>query len=334
MYLKLKRIPFLAAATLSVPLVELILGWWNVALRWRVLALAGIAATILLLALRELKQVSEDLASIRNIIDAAARGEFDRQIPIPKNADAFALAEAVGRMRIHIADLARKLADSVRMQSLNLLGSVLVHDIRNISFRLHSMSRNLTDNYDDPAYREALSKAMSDSARQMDQLVQRFRTQKQMVTVKSRTDLNEVTARAIRNVKSASDLLRITEEYGDLPLVWADPMLLENAFFNIIENAREAMPNGGSIAIRTGVVNGNQSHEKRAVIEITDSGPGMSEEFVNRNLFAPFVTTKPRGLGVGLHTSREIVRMHEGEIAVKSKPGLGTVFRIFLPVGD
>lgn len=334
MYLKLKRIPLLAAVTLSLPLVELILGWWNVALRWRVLVLAGIAATILLLALRELKQVSEDLASIRNIIDAAARGEFDRQIPIPGNADAYALAEAVGKMRVHIADLARKLADSVRTQSLNLLGSVLVHDIRNISFRLHSMSRNLQDNYGDPDYRESLSRAMVESARQMDQLVQRFRTEKQMVTVKSRTDLNEVTARAIRNVRSAGGSLRITEEYGELPLIWADPMLIENAFFNIIENAREAMPNGGSIAVRTRVVKGNQNAVKRAVIEIADSGPGMSDDFIQKNLFAPFVTTKPRGLGVGLHTSREIVRMHDGEIIVQSKPGLGSVFRVFLPVGD
>ena len=334
MYLKSKRIQLLAALALSVPFLELVLGWWNVALHWRVLALAGLAATILLLAVRELKQVSKDLASIRNIIDLAARGEFDREIPVPKNPDAFALAAAVGKMRLHIAELARKLADSVRTQSLNLLGSVLVHDIRNISFRLHSMSRNLEDNYDDPGFRESLSKAMTESAKQMDQLVLRFRTEKKMVTVKSRTDLNEITARAMRNVRNSGASLRITEEYGDLPLVWADPMLIENAFFNIIENAREAMPNGGSIAVRTHLSNGVQHGERRAVIEITDSGPGMTDDFIQRNLFAPFVTTKPRGLGVGLHTSREIVRMHDGEIIVKSTPGLGTIFRVLLPVGD
>ena len=329
----MRRIQFVVAA-LSAPLIELVLSWWNVALIWRVLALAGVAATILLLALREWKQVSRDLALIREVIDAMARGEFDRDIPVPAGHDAAVLADAIGKMRLHIAEMAGRLADSVRTESLNLLGSVLVHDIRNISFRLQSMRQNLAEHYDDPSYRETLAKAMEDSARQMDQIVQRFRTQKEMVTVKSRSNLNEIAARAIRNVQNGGGSLTITEEYGALPLVWADPMLIENAFYNIVENAREAMPNGGYVAVRTRVLDGNHNGQRLVVVEIADSGPGMTEDFIQRNLFAPFVTTKARGLGVGLHTSRQIVRMHDGDIVVRSRLGRGTIFSVMLPVGD
>jgi hypothetical protein len=65
-------------------------------------------------------------------------------------------------------------------------------------------------------------------------------------------------------------------------------------------------------------------------IRVTDTGPGMSETFIRERLFRPFATTKDRGLGLGLHQSRSIVRAHGGAIRVESTPGTGTTFQVIL----
>ena len=111
-------------------------------------------------------------------------------------------------------------------------------------------------------------------------------------------------------------------------------MLLENAIYNVAENAREAMRRGGLLAVRTRLVASDANGSSQAVVEIADTGPGMSEEFIRKDLFAPFVTTKPRGLGLGLYTCRQIISMHDGEIKVRSEPGRGTIFSIHLPITD
>jgi signal transduction histidine kinase len=104
--------------------------------------------------------------------------------------------------------------------------------------------------------------------------------------------------------------------------------------FNLLENAREAMPAGGLIAVRSGIARAEGTEAPFAVVEIADTGPGMSQQFIDKDLFAPFVTTKPRGLGLGLYTCRQIIQMHDGEIRVRSEVGRGTVFSISLPITD
>ncbi|NBS67248.1 MAG: PEP-CTERM system histidine kinase PrsK, partial [Betaproteobacteria bacterium] len=70
-----------------------------------------------------------------------------------------------------------------------------------------------------------------------------------------------------------------------------------------------------------------------AVLTVGDNGCGMSERFVSESLFRPFRTTKPSGLGIGMFQSRSIIEAHGGRITVSSRPGEGTVFRVFLRVG-
>ena len=91
------------------------------------------------------------------------------------------------------------------------------------------------------------------------------------------------------------------------------------------------MPWGGHLAVRTHLIQ-NEGVAPQALVEIADSGIGMPEEFIQNELFAPFVTTKQRGLGLGLYTCQQIIRMHGGNIRVYSELGRGTVFSIYLPV--
>jgi len=110
-----------------------------------------------------------------------------------------------------------------------------------------------------------------------------------------------------------------------LPPVPADPDLLARALGNLVVNALEAMPDGGTLTVRT---RGHASGD--AVIEVEDTGPGLSEDQKSR-LFTPYFTTKAGGTGLGLAITQGIVSDHGGRIEIRAAVPHGTVFSLILP---
>ena len=121
----------------------------------------------------------------------------------------------------------------------------------------------------------------------------------------------------------------IHEDYPSAPtLVNMDHNEMKQVFINIINNAFQAMPLGGDLQIRL-----DTSLEGEVLIEVADTGSGIAPEHLDK-IFEPFFSTKDtgNGTGLGLSISYRIVRNHGGRIEAESRPGKGTVFRIFLPV--
>jgi putative PEP-CTERM system histidine kinase len=100
---------------------------------------------------------------------------------------------------------------------------------------------------------------------------------------------------------------------------------LERVVGHLIQNAIEATPKNGSVLLR--LARGGAD----AIIEIMDTGHGMSEQFIRERLFKPFESTKPAGMGIGVFECREYIQELGGRIEVESTPSTGTVFRIFIP---
>ncbi|OAG26746.1 sensor histidine kinase [Thermodesulfatator autotrophicus] len=100
---------------------------------------------------------------------------------------------------------------------------------------------------------------------------------------------------------------------------------LQQVLINIITNAIQAMNKGGKLEIRV------KKKDYQAVIEISDTGPGIPED-IRKKIFDPFFTTKEKGTGLGLSVSYSIIQKHKGQIEVESEEGKGTIFRILLPV--
>ena len=120
----------------------------------------------------------------------------------------------------------------------------------------------------------------------------------------------------------------VVKEYGSLPDVECLPSQLNQVFMNLLVNAAQAIGEArGTITVRTG------SEGSSVWLEFSDTGSGMPEE-IQARIFDPFFTTKPigKGTGLGLSLSYGIIQKHNGSIAVRSKPGEGTVFRIVLPI--
>ncbi|HKS68553.1 MAG TPA: ATP-binding protein [Candidatus Acidoferrales bacterium] len=122
--------------------------------------------------------------------------------------------------------------------------------------------------------------------------------------------------------------VNVLRNYGsDLPAVLGSTTRLQQVFLNLFMNARDAMPAGGMLEVRTGAYNGSVE------VEITDTGTGISQDDLNR-IFDPFFTTKSsgRGTGLGLSVSYGIIKEHAGKVDVRSTPGKGTSFRLEFPV--
>jgi signal transduction histidine kinase len=191
----------------------------------------------------------------------------------------------------------------------------------------------MDENYDSPMFRQSIAEIIKDTVKKMDGIVTRFRANNRQVVVKLRVDVNEVLKKLIEELPQRK--LRgvaLDVSLDQLPLIWADPFYLHNAFQSIVENGIEAMPDGGTLRIATKLA--QQRKKQKIRIEISDTGIGMTKSFVQNDLFSPFTTTKEKGLGLGLFTSQQIVTLHGGRINVMTKPGSGTTFRITLPAEE
>jgi CheY-like chemotaxis protein len=130
--------------------------------------------------------------------------------------------------------------------------------------------------------------------------------------------------------------LRLASDLGNVRI---DPTQFQQVLLNLCFNAREAMPAGGKLTVRTANREVAPARSRRgpklgqgyyAVMQVTDTGLGM-EPGVLRRIFEPFFTTKPHGTGLGLSTVQGIIHQHNGHILAESTPGAGSTFEVFLP---
>jgi two-component system NtrC family sensor kinase len=149
---------------------------------------------------------------------------------------------------------------------------------------------------------------------------------------KTLTNINDLLRRCVSLLENQAIFHNITivRNFDEsLPMIVVDPSQIERVFMNLLINAAEAMPDGGTLSLTTcfGL------NEKFIEIEIKDTGHGISIENMDR-IFNPFFTTKDvgHGVGLGLAISYGIVKEHNGEISVESEAGKGSTFIVSLPV--
>ncbi|MFH1799393.1 MAG: ATP-binding protein [Candidatus Omnitrophota bacterium] len=142
------------------------------------------------------------------------------------------------------------------------------------------------------------------------------------------TDMNqsiESVTKLIEHQFSLSDIEIKKNLNKNLPIITIDEKQIQEVLMNLLNNAKEAMPDGGTIDISTSL------EQDFLRIDIKDSGIGMSEE-TRSKLFEPFFTTKEKGTGLGLSVCHGIVKAHNGELKLESQPGKGTLATVLLPI--
>lgn len=256
-------------------------------------------------------------------------------------------ALAFGRDITERNKLEEQLRQSQKMEAVGQLAGGVAHDFNNILTAITGFGNlvKMKMNPDDPL-QTGMDQilAASERAAHLTQGLLAF-SRKQMLIPKP-VDLNTI-------VSSVEKLLRrLIGEDIDLVLrlstqsliVMADVGQIEQVLMNLVTNARDAMPRGGTLAVSTEArhlaedfmgAHGYGKAGRYALIMVSDTGTGMDES-TRRRVFEPFFTTKEKGKGTGLGLSIAygIVKQHEGFINIYSEPGKGTTFRIYLPLID
>jgi signal transduction histidine kinase len=221
-------------------------------------------------------------------------------------------------------------ARASRISLQRTVDSVIVHDLKNLAFRLSALLQNMDMNYENPLFKTSMMEILADTIGKMDTIVKRFRDHHQQVIIKLRINLNDVLSAMLNTLPQKTiKQIEINTEFGEVPTIWGDAFYLREAFTNLVENAVDAMPDGGTLTLRTW--RSDSRRRSRVGVEISDTGIGISQEYLESKLFQPFVTTKDQGMGLGLYTSQQIFAIHHGHMEVESAPDEGTTFRILFP---
>lgn len=238
-------------------------------------------------------------------------------------------------------ELESQLLHSQRLEAVGTLASGVAHDLNNILTPVLMASGILRDKLVDREDRELMT-MLDEGGRRgaaiVRQLLAFSRSLAQdRVPVDPRQQLRDM-AQLMRS--SFPKEIRVAESIADVPgLVEAEPNQLHQVLMNLCLNARDAMPEGGTITLgldRTdAAATAGAKPTPHLMLSVADTGHGIPADIADK-IFDPFFTTKPvgKGTGLGLASAHGIVKAHQGFIRVDSQPGRGTVFRVFLPARD
>ncbi len=223
-----------------------------------------------------------------------------------------------------------QLAQSEKMAALGAMMAEITHEIRNPLVSIGGFTRRLARKVTDPDAKKYIDIIMSEVGRLEGIIHDNLAYIKNVGPQFSRTPLNNVIEEVLLVYEDELRQRGISIERDLSPEVRGldiDPQQIKQAVVNLVANAMEAMEKGGALTVRT--YPGADSRE--AVMEIGDTGPGISPESMH-NLFNPYYTTKVRGTGLGLPITHRIVQAHKGNIVFRNKETGGAVFSIRLPV--
>uniref|UniRef100_Q01ZL6 histidine kinase n=1 Tax=Solibacter usitatus (strain Ellin6076) TaxID=234267 RepID=Q01ZL6_SOLUE len=225
---------------------------------------------------------------------------------------------------------------SQKMESIGRLAGGVAHDFNNILTVINGYSDIVYHQLSEVDPRRAqvneIRKAGAHAAELTQQLLAFSRKQ---VGRPRPVNLNSVVSEAEKMLRRilGEDVRLITRLDPSTGLILADPGYVHQMLMNLAVNARDAMPDGGSLVIETSDAQRHDEEGSRIAVclSVTDTGSGMDEE-TRKNIFEPFFTTKgTKGTGLGLATVYGIVQQSQGSIEVLTEPGKGSTFRVYLP---
>ena len=277
---------------------------------------------------------------VEQLADAArevAAGNWWTRVPITSNDEFGELASAFNLMTRELSDQRERLVQAERVAAWRELARRLAHELKNPLFPLQITVENLLRAKEqNPAqfeevFRESAGTLLAEIAN-LRAIVQRFSDFARMPAPEVQpVRLNELTEHVLKLLEpqftaaGRAPVRAKVELDSELPVIQADPELISRALQNLVLNAIDAMPSGGSLTVRTSPSDGG------VTISVSDTGTGLTREECER-LFTPYYTTKQHGTGLGLAIVQSVVSDHHGKITVESEPGRGSTFRIELPL--
>lgn len=297
--------------------------------------------------------ISRVVAAARRV----AQGHLDERLPETRRDEIGELNRSFNEMVVGLkqkAELEARLHQAERLSAIAHLASGIAHEVRNPLNLINLSIDHLRARFSPPAAaeREEFSRVASEIKKEVHRLNEMIETflkyGKPLKLTRQPADvralLDEVLEVAGR--KAAIESVTVERRYPhDLPPAWVDVPHLKTCFLNLVLNAVQAMPGGGTLSVTARRVHGSNGEpggvppdqpapQPDSGIEIAfeDTGTGIAPEHLSK-VFEPYFTTKEVGIGLGLALTKKIVEEHGGSILLSSVPGHGTLARLTLPLG-
>lgn len=260
-----------------------------------------------------------------------AEGHLDTRVAVTSHDELGQLGDAFNNMTARLQGLQDEVRAKERQATFGRVAIGLVHDLSHPIQNIGNSAKLMTRLYDDTEYRGVFEKTVDRELAEVRRLLDDLRNIAKPVPVERfPLDLNAVLAdltEAMQSTVAKAGLeLRSDLVFGPLYIA-GDVFALNRVCRNLIINACQATMPGGQVLLRT------MRGQREAIIEVADSGCGIPAERL-ATIFEDFVTTKRRGLGLGLAIARKIVEQLDGAISVVSEPGRGTTFTLRFPLTE
>ncbi|GAB6124677.1 two-component system sensor histidine kinase NtrB [Humidesulfovibrio idahonensis] len=255
-------------------------------------------------------------------VDAEGRLHYTREYVYPIQDDTGSPASflCIRRDITSRTQMEHRLQQSERLASIGEMSTYIAHEIRNPLFAIGGFANQLLRTVSEPAAREKIEIIIEESKR-LDSILKSILTFARPVEPgNGLTDLNKIVRDTMELMGLACESQNIQSVLGlteDLPLIKADPELIKQCLINLVKNALEAMPEGGILAVRTGM------NQTQVILEVEDTGQGIAPE-IRDKVFSPFFSTKGKGSGLGLAMIKKIMDDLGGAVDLASVPGEGT----------
>jgi signal transduction histidine kinase len=298
---------------------------------------AGAALLVgLLVSLWVAARITRPVVELAEGAREVATGRWDTRIEVRGTGEIGQLGTAFNDMTRTLAAQKERLVQTERVAAWRELARRLAHELRNPLFPMQITVENMqrAKQLEAKQFLEVFNEStatLKTELANLNTIVGRFSDFSKMPTPQfAKVNVNEILRSAVRLFEAQFNAVgkpTITTELflnEPLPEIDADADLLHKAFQNLVLNALDAMPAGGTLTLRT------FERERNIRIEVADTGKGLTPEECSR-LFTPYYTTKQQGTGLGLAIVQSVVSDHRGTISVTSDEGRGTSFKIDLP---
>ncbi|MFZ5640546.1 MAG: two-component system sensor histidine kinase NtrB [Bacillota bacterium] len=235
-----------------------------------------------------------------------------------------------------ISDQKQLEAQIFQSEKFDLIGEVaagIANEVRNPLTSMHGLLQLLENKMTKEDTNHTYIKIMLEEIQRLNVIISDFLLMfRPIVPIRWEADLHRILDEILLNTDKElqEKNITVTKKYlYSLPKVLVDVEQIKHVFLNIISNALHAMPDGGELAVSTGINYDSPS----VTVTFTDTGCGIKPQAIDR-IFEPFFTTWGDSTGLGLTVSKRIIHNHGGKIEVDSQPGRGSAFKVILPLND